>query len=118
MVVDDEEVVRSTARAALETLGFGVITASDGHEAVEVFRAMSGSISLVLLDMTMPGISGEETLRQLRRIRSDVRVILSSGFSEMEARRRFDGYRLAGFLQKPYTVGTLRARIEMAATAL
>ncbi len=115
LVIDDEEVIRSTANNALRRLGYAVVTASDGTEGIAVFRALKDRIVVVLLDMTMPGISGEETLRELRKIKPDVAVVLSSGFGEAEALRRFGGHRLAGFLQKPYSVRTLASRVKAAA---
>ena len=73
---------------------------------MELFRSMSNEIALVLLDMTMPGMSGEETFQELRRIRSDIAVIASSGYSEAEAVAHF-GQGIAGFLQKPYSASNL-----------
>jgi len=102
LVVDDEVIVRETAKAMLEASGFSVLTANDGVEAVETFRVHRESIRLVLLDMTMPRMSGEKAFDELRRIDPSVRVILSSGFSEQDATTRFTGEGLAGFIQKPY----------------
>jgi len=115
LVIDDEEIVRSTASQALRHLGYAVVTASDGAEGIEVFRALQDRIAVVLLDMTMPGMSGEDTLRELQAIRPDVPVVLSSGFEEAEAMRRFRRHRLAGFLQKPYSVKALAACVRAAA---
>jgi PAS domain S-box-containing protein len=103
LIVDDEEAIRSLAQRMLERLGFSTLTASDGIEAVELYRVRQHDIRLVLLDMTMPKLDGEETFDALRAIRADVRVILSSGYDEQSAVRRFAGKGLAGFLQKPYT---------------
>jgi signal transduction histidine kinase/CheY-like chemotaxis protein len=114
LVVDDEEVVRVMARAALEQLGFGVIEASNGREALERFAERRGDIDLVILDLTMPLMSGEETLRKLRALDPEVMVILSSGFNESDATRHFKGDRLAGFLQKPYTLTRLNERVTAA----
>ena len=102
LVVDDEEMIRDTARMILEAVGFEVLLAADGREAVEVFRERGHEIRVVLLDMTMPHMGGEEAFSELRRIRDDVRVILSSGYNEQEATNRFAGKGLAGFIQKPY----------------
>lgn len=102
LLVDDEEPIRLVGRKVLERAGYAVLTASDGVEAVAVYREYSDTIAAVVLDMTMPHMSGEETFRELRRIRPDVRVLLSSGYSEGEATHRFAGKGLAGFLQKPY----------------
>jgi CheY-like chemotaxis protein len=115
LVVDDEVVVRHTARAALERYGYSVLLAEDGQRAVQLFSSMASQIAVVLLDMTMPGQNGEETLRALQRIRPDVRVVLSTGYHEAEVLRRFNGKGLAGFIQKPYTAAQLAERIKAAA---
>jgi PAS domain S-box-containing protein len=112
LMVDDEEIVRKVAKAALEARGYRVMLACDGKEAVEVFREMSDSISLVILDLTMPVMGGEEALRHLRDIRPDVTVMLSSGYTEADAMRRFSADGLAGFIQKPYTSARLRERVD------
>jgi PAS domain S-box-containing protein len=107
LVIDDEEVVRNLARIALERHGITVLTAENGQEALEVFSQYKDAISLVLLDLTMPVMGGEETLQRLRAIRPDVAVVLSSGYSEAEALRVFSDKGLAGFVQKPYSAGRL-----------
>ena len=112
MVVDDELIVRRSAKAMLERYAYSVVLAENGKEAVDLFRVLSGKIDVVLLDMTMPVMGGEETFRQLKTIRPDVRVILSSGYNEVEAVRRFAGKGLAGFLQKPYSVVALVNKVR------
>ncbi|MBU1626861.1 response regulator, partial [bacterium] len=102
LVVDDVETVRSVAKIILEKFGFKVLTARDGKEGVEVFEEFKDEIILVILDMTMPRLSGEEAFMEMRKIKSDVRVILSSGYKEKEATCHFAGKGLAGFIQKPY----------------
>jgi PAS domain S-box-containing protein len=111
-IVDDEESVRSTARNTLLRHGYRTLEARDGREALEVFRQFAHEIKLVLLDLTMPYMNGEEVLRELRIILPDVRVLLSSGFNEVEAIRRFTGKGLAGFLQKPYTAALLAETVK------
>ena len=113
LVVDDEESIRSIARAMLETSGHSVWLAANGKEAVELFRVKAREIDLVLLDMTMPVLGGEQALRLLRQIQPDIRVIASSGYSEEEARHRF-GEGLSGFLQKPYTTSRLQSAVDAA----
>jgi PAS domain S-box-containing protein len=103
LIVDDESAVRSTARNTLERYGYRVLEAADGREALDIFKHNADQISLVLLDLTMPYMSGEEVLRELKLISPSVQVLLSSGFNEVDAVRRFTGKGLAGFLQKPYT---------------
>jgi PAS domain S-box-containing protein len=112
LVVDDEEVVRRMVKATLERHGFKVLIAQNGQEAVEAFRLFANEIAVVLLDMTMPVMSGQEALRELKAVRADVKVILSSGFNEVEAVQRFRGKVLAGFIQKPYTAAALVQKIQ------
>jgi two-component system, cell cycle sensor histidine kinase and response regulator CckA len=111
LVADDDETIRSLARRTLERVGLQVLTARDGREAVEMYRLHAERIRLVLLDMTMPHMSGEEVFREIRRIRSDCRVILSSGYNESDATSRFSGKGLAGFIQKPYRQADLIAKV-------
>jgi CheY-like chemotaxis protein len=106
LVADDEEVVRSVARATFERHGCRVLLARNGTECIEVFRANPG-ISLVVLDMTMPVLDGRAALEEIRRGGSDVPVIVLSGYSEGEVRRRFEGLRVEAFLQKPFAPSRL-----------
>ena len=107
LLVDDEETVRGIGREMLQELGFEVLTASDGREAVELFKS-SGAISLVVLDLTMPHMDGEQCFRELRRLNPDVQVIMSSGYNEQEVTQKFSGKGLAGFVQKPYRLSALK----------
>jgi CheY-like chemotaxis protein len=107
LLVDDEESVRTMGNRMLERNGFRVLTAADGREALEIYRARRGEIALVLLDLTMPDLDGEETFHELRRIDPNVRVVMSSGYTESEIIPRFAGQPLAGFLQKPYSTTAL-----------
>ncbi|MDA8429855.1 MAG: PAS domain S-box protein, partial [Geobacteraceae bacterium] len=103
LLVDDEETVRGIGVEMLKELGFSTITANDGREAVEIFRERP-DITFVILDLTMPHMDGEQCFRELRQIRSGVKVIMSSGFNEQEVTQKFVGKGLAGFIQKPYKV--------------
>jgi PAS domain S-box-containing protein len=114
LVIDDEEVVRGTARATLERLGYTVILAENGPRGIQRFRQSRARISLVLLDLTMPEMPGEEVLEKLKAIRPDIPVILSSGFSEREVTRRLSGKGSARFLQKPYTASQLAQQVRSA----
>jgi CheY-like chemotaxis protein len=96
----------------LERLGFKVLTATHGREGLEVFKANGREIDCVILDLTMPEMAGDEVFRELRRLRKNVRVILSSGFNEQDVTQRFAGKGFAGFIQKPYTVSTLRETLS------
>jgi len=96
----------------LERLGLKVILAVDGHDAVEIFRARHNEIDCVLLDLTMPNMDGEEAFKEMKKIRNDVRVILSSGYSGQELLKHFAGKGLIGFIQKPYVLKVLQNAIR------
>ncbi|MCB2228641.1 MAG: response regulator [Desulfarculaceae bacterium] len=112
LLVDDDEMVRAVTRLALEKMGCRVLEAHDGMEGVEAFKENQDELDLVLLDLTMPRLSGEEVFAQLRRMKPGVRVLLSSGFNEAETTNRFAGKGLAGFIQKPYTPSQLRRKLQ------
>jgi CheY-like chemotaxis protein len=112
LVVDDDETIRAVARQMLERAGFEILTAPDGRVGVDVFRAHADQIRAVLLDMTMPHLDGEATFRELRGIRADVTIILSSGFTEQDAIARFQGHSPAAFIQKPYSIDELLACVR------
>jgi PAS domain S-box-containing protein len=114
LVVDDEDVVRNMARFTLERCGYTVDAAADGRAGLELFAARPKEFDAVLLDLTMPVLSGEETLKQIQSLRPEARVVLSSGFSEVEALRRFGDRGVTGFLQKPYTASVLARKIKQA----
>jgi len=114
LVVDDEDLVRNMARFALERCGYTVEQAADGRDAVEKLTARPSEFAVVVLDLTMPVMSGEEALTHIRAIRPDLPVLLSSGFSETEAVKRFADRGLAGFLQKPYTATALARKVKVA----
>lgn len=112
LVIDDEANVRDVARVALEERGFTVLLASDGYEAIEIFRGRAADVAAVLLDLSMPRMSGEETLAELRRLKRDVRIVLTSGYNEEEIAAKFTGKGLAGFVQKPFRATDLVEKIQ------
>jgi signal transduction histidine kinase len=112
LVVDDESIVRETARRALERAGFQVLLADSGRKAVEIFRTSRAEICLVLLDVTMPDASGLETFAELRRIEPELPILLSSGYTEEAAASACEGDPLAGFVPKPYAPDELTRRIR------
>jgi PAS domain S-box-containing protein len=111
LIADDEELVRRAARAALQEAGYRTVEAADGLAALDLFRRQGDEIALVLLDMTMPILSGDEAVRHMMGIRPDTVVVASSGYGELEARRRFDGTGISAFLQKPYSSEQLIALV-------
>jgi PAS domain S-box-containing protein len=112
LLIDDEEVVLIVTRRILRMLGYSVITASSGPEALEVYRSRRDEISLVILDIIMPGMGGREVFERLRRMNSQIRVILSSGYSlEGQAQDIMD-QGAAAFIQKPFNPGNLSDKIR------
>jgi two-component system cell cycle sensor histidine kinase/response regulator CckA len=114
LVVDDETIVRDVCKEMVESFGIRVLTAVDGRDAIEVFRQNADRISCVILDLSMPNMDGMTTLKELIRIKPDVKVILSSGYDEQDSIRRVSGQGQAGFIQKPYTLTNLRDALEHA----
>lgn len=109
LVIDDEDVIRQTLRMMLTMMGFTVLEAGNGEEGLATFQAQHEAITLVILDMTMPGMSGDEVFTALQKVSPNVQVLLSSGYSDVELKPRFEGRGLAGFLQKPFTPKLLKA---------
>jgi PAS domain S-box-containing protein len=111
LLVDDEETIRDVAKEMLQEFGFTTITANDGRDAIEIFKE-SSDIVFVILDLTMPNMDGEQCFRELKQINPDVKVIISSGFSEYEVTQKFTDSGLAGFIQKPYKLSVLKGAIQ------
>jgi signal transduction histidine kinase len=114
MVVDDEESVRAVTGRLLERLGYSVVEAADGAAALELLAAGEQRISCVLLDLTMPGMNGEELLRHLRQVRPTLPVVVMSGYSEEELSQRLAGLHPNGILHKPFTLDKLRISLRQA----
>ena len=112
LIVDDEEIVRSSSQALVQSVGFTVLTASDGEQAIEMFRQHRHQIVCVILDLTMPKMSGEEVFQELRRIDPNVHVILTSGYTEEEMTKRFAGQQVFGFVEKPASFDVLVAKLQ------
>ncbi len=112
LVVDDEETVRVTTARMLESSGFTTRLADNGRTGVEEFMAEPDGYQLVMLDLTMPHMDGDEAFRLIHEARPEMRVLLMSGFNEQEAIARFTGQGLAGFIQKPFTLPSLREKLQ------
>ncbi len=109
LVVDDEPSVRKMAEVTLERYGYKVLTASNGKEAVEVYTKRAADISLVILDLAMPVMSGEEAAVQLHALRPDLKIVISSGYNESETMERLSRYRV---IPKPYTSRQLATQVR------
>jgi PAS domain S-box-containing protein len=111
LVVDDESMVRRIAQASLEIRGYRVLLATNGLEAIQMVEAHP-EVAIVLLDLTMPVMSGEEAIDLIVKARPGVQVIVSTGYGQREAAARFSRKHVQGFLHKPYTSRQLADKIE------
>ncbi|MCP4687153.1 MAG: response regulator [Desulfobacterales bacterium] len=114
LLVEDDASVRHVTRTLLERLGFEVLTARDGAEAVEIFRENVEVVRLVISDLSMPRLNGWETLTELRKIRPDIPVILASGYDETQVMEEASDERPQAFLHKPFKWGELKAALRRA----
>jgi PAS domain S-box-containing protein len=112
LIVDDEEMVLQPCAAMVKSMGFAVLTASDGEQAVEAVRRHGAEIRAIILDLTMPKLDGAGAFERILRIEPGAKVILSSGYDEAEATGRLAKERLAGFIRKPYHLALLRSTLE------
>jgi two-component system CheB/CheR fusion protein len=118
LIVDDEEIVRSTAKASLERAGFDVLVAESGEKAIEILIGTATKISLIVLDMGMPDMSGKEVLQQIRTLGIEVPVLICSGYSEAEVVREFASLDIAGFAQKPFMSRQIVAKVSAVVPAV
>jgi PAS domain S-box-containing protein len=112
LIVDDDDGVRTVATLSLERAGFRVVPARDGEEGIAALRERGGEIDAVLLDMTMPRLSGAETCHLIRQMHPSLPIVLTSGYTEPDAVARFAADEVAGFLQKPFSPTTLVRMIQ------
>jgi CheY-like chemotaxis protein len=112
LVVDDEPIVRNLFKSVLERSGFQAVVAEDGAQAIRIFAESPERFALILLDMVMPKMSGQDALPRLLEIRPDVPVIVTSGRVEEEVRRELQNFAIAGFIQKPCTVHAFIQKIR------
>ena len=114
LLVDDKPLLRSTMRSLLEALGFDVITAASGAEALAVAEARSGDLRCVLLDYSMPGMMGNEVLARLRKFDAEVPVLILSGFGDKGIEAAFAGLSVTSFVQKPFRITELIDKLRQA----
>jgi len=114
LVVDDEESILELARRVLESLGYTVLTASSGMEAVDIFEVSHERIDLVLLDYMMPRMTGEDTFRELQRIDPNVRVLVASGYDEQGKVKPLLDTSVNGFIHKPFRLPDLSQALRAA----
>ena len=112
LVVEDNLGVREVTKAMLERCGFSVLAAEDGEQGVRLFQENSAEIRAALVDLIMPGIDGQTTIKRIRELQPNVKVILTSGHSETEAKQVFGALGINGFIQKPFDIIQLSQKIR------
>ena len=112
LLIDDEQVIIEVGQEILKALGYNVLVATSGYEALKIFRRKKDAIGLVILDMVMPGLSGGETFDQLKTIKPDVRVLLCSGYSLSGQATEILDRGCSGFIQKPFKLKELSIKLR------
>lgn len=112
LFVDDEQTIIEVMQDILEALGYRVLTANSGEEAVTIYNSMKGKIDLVILDVIMPGMGGMETFEAIKAINPDVKVILSSGYSVNHVAKEIMERGCRAFIQKPFNIETISKKVR------
>ena len=118
LIIDDEALIVTLAKRMLTDAGYRVVTASEPFHALEIFKQLHEQVNLVILDFTLPIMDGSEVFEELRKIRANVAVMLSSGFAEQEKVRAMLAQGLRGFLPKPYTQEKLLLQVRSTLDAI
>jgi CheY-like chemotaxis protein len=117
LLIDDEEMVIEVSCEILEMLGYRVLTARSGQEAIALYQTRKQEIDLVILDMIMPGMGGGDTFDRLKAIKPEIKVILSTGYSFTGQAREIMARGCRGFIQKPFKIETLSQKVREALEA-
>ena len=112
LIVDDEPLIRESMKDLLSHMGYNVLTAADGEEALRIYKTEGASIDLIVLDMVMPNMGGKETFEALFKMDPEVKIILASGYSKHIAVNKMLREKSCGFVQKPFMVADLNKLIE------
>ena len=112
LVVDDEEIIRDVAKSMLVSHGYTVHCASNGEEAVDIFRKQKAIIDLVILDLGMPGMGGERCIQELLDIDPKVRMLIASGYSTHAIVKDSQAYGAEGFVSKPYRLNDILGKLR------
>jgi CheY-like chemotaxis protein len=112
LLIDDEKMILEVGRELLEEIGYTVLPAMSGQEAIEIFQRKQDVIDMIIMDMIMPGMSGSETFDRLKEINQDVRILLSSGYSVDGQATKILRRGCDGFIQKPFNMNQLAEKIH------
>ncbi|MGA8181590.1 MAG: response regulator, partial [Desulfobacterales bacterium] len=112
LLVDDEDMIIDVSRQLLERLGYTVLAAESGREAIEIYKNHLKGISLVIIDMIMPDLNGGETYDELKKINPNIKVLLASGYSLDGQAQNIINRGCKGFIQKPFNIKKLSHKIR------
>ena len=112
LLVEDEEMLRNAVAKILQKKGFEVLAASDGTAAVDQLRVHGERLTLLMLDVTLPGLPSRDVLKEARRIRPGIMVVLTSAFSQDVVEPSFEGLQVDSFIQKPFRLALLIELLE------
>ena len=112
LLVEDEETLRNAVVQMLQKKGFDVLAASDGTAAVDQLRVHGERLTLLMLDVTLPGLPSRDVLEEARRIKPGIMVVLTSAFSQHVAESSFEGLHIDSFIQKPFRLALLVELLE------
>jgi DNA-binding NtrC family response regulator len=112
LIIDDEEMIRDLARDVLEMHGFHILSAENGVDGVAVFKKNKDNIACIILDVTMPRMSGRETYQQLKKIDKNLKIILSTGHGKGEMAQEIIALGVHGVIQKPYRIEELLRLVQ------
>ncbi len=117
LLIDDDDAVREIAAKILARADYDVTALEDGAKALDLLRSNPKEYSLVLLDLSMPRMDGEEVFREIRLLRPSQRIVIMTGYGEHDTARRFEGQGVAGYLSKPFTAQLLLNKVREIAGA-
>ncbi len=112
LLVDDEEMVRNTTKEILNYLGYEVTVASDGEEAIELYKNHKDKIDLLIIDLIMPKMNGVTCYEHIKEIDPNVPVVISSGISEVSKKESILQLGVVAFIQKPFTIDVLQSMLH------
>ncbi len=116
LLIDDEQVIRDIGCELFESVGISCITASSGEEGIDIFKERRDDIVIVVLDIELPGICGNEAFEELKRIDPDVKVLFASGYAKEYVENRFFKRRISHFMSKPFQLNQLIEKVNLLLT--
>lgn len=112
LVIDDEKQVQEAIRDILELIDLNVMTAADGEQGIDLFKSAQADVKLMMLDMSMPGLSSEETFQTIRKLAPTLPILITSGIAQSEVPEQMNADQHSEFLQKPFSLDRIIERVQ------